>query len=75
MSGKAQAEIWERPTAPADPRPLETGGALVIIRLTPAEVTALGPYGFPLVEAIHRLISDSPPMTPSTPPSARSERV
>lgn len=49
--------MWESKAPPVDPRPLETGGALVILRLTPAEVEVLKPYGFPSFEAIHALVA------------------
>ena len=39
-----------------DPRPIETGGAVVVIRLTPDEVARLSPGGESLVDALHTLI-------------------
>ena len=62
-----QAVMWNPP--PTDQTPLETGGAVVIVRLTPAETTRLLAFAPTLHEAVHMLIDAEEPR-PATQSSA-----
>lgn len=51
-----QTAMWERPRE-VDATPLETGGAVVTVRLSPDEVELLTPLAPTLTEAIHHALA------------------
>jgi hypothetical protein len=50
-----QSAMWEKP--PRDETPIETGGAVVVVRLSPAESAVLLAFAATLHEAVHMLVS------------------
>ena len=59
VSTLGQEVFWATPVSVRDATPIEPGGAILVARLTPAEVGYLTRLGYPtLVDALHGLLAN-----------------